>query len=377
VAAGVFSVLALQKSVVRSGWGHLSTCLLPAIALAGAVLLSFRREDEDSVWSHAPAWIAVLLTLVFSGPNSLFTPFSVWQRVQWREPAFLGCPASLYYFDEMCLSAADFRKLNSVSSYVRRTTAGSESIMVFPYENIYGPAARRHVAGGVLQSYLATGEELTRQHLLALEKDRPSLAIYSMDELVSWPMDGVASFTRTPQIWSYLAANYGMETELQPGVLILRRLPDSVPRPHFRITECPIPSSSPRTSNGNSLRVEPLAIPGSQADFVRVRLKIAYPWYWRLLKPSRARLDIAFGDGTRKSFPFVAEPGKAVDIWIHPWGIANFREYFVRGPKLAEERRSRPDLTGITLAHAPLDWTSVRPSALAVEKVDAVLQAGF
>ena len=379
VAACAFSILALQKGLVRSGWGHLSISLFPGIALAGAVLFSFRGDDDEPLWTHAPIWIAVLVTLFASGPYplSLFAPSNIWGRFKWREPVHNGCPAGLHYFDEMCLSAADFGKLNSVSSYVKRNTTDTESIMVFPYENIYGAAARRRVAGGVLQAYLVAGDQLTHEHLRALERERPSLAIFSLDDLVSWPMDGVPSLTRSPEVWTYLVSNYSLEAEVQPGVLVLRRLPDDVPRPHFQVTEFPIPPTSPKTLNGNTRRVASLMIPGAEADFVRVRLRIDYPWYWRLLKPSRPRLDITFSDGTRKVCTFVVEPNKPVDIWVHPWDVEDLRDYFIRGTKLAAKRRSRPGLTGVTLRCSPLDWISVQTNFLTIEKVDAALSAGF
>jgi hypothetical protein len=111
--------------------------------------------------------------------------------------------------------------------------------------------------------------------------------------------------------------------------------------------------------------------PTAGADFLKLRVRIDYPFWWTLRKPSAYILQMSFADGSQKSIQFVLQPDHPTDIWVYPWEDESLGSYFS-----ADESRwrtpNRPAVTSLELVVTPHDWISVVPKSVAVESVEAV-----
>ena len=125
-------------------------------------------------------------------------------------------PRGTSYLQGVCFQDQDYERIHAVSDYIDTHTSPSEWIAVFPFENVYGVAADRKVAAGILQNYQATGDYLEARQVAGLEARKPPLAVYSADGVGSFGIDSVPNLTRSPQAWLYLQSRY--ETERSPGL---------------------------------------------------------------------------------------------------------------------------------------------------------------
>ncbi len=67
------------------------------------------------------------------------------------------CPLGFAEFDRACFPE-DFAALQQASaSFLKDHSRAQDSIAIFPYQTRYGLAARRNVAGGLMQAYTASG----------------------------------------------------------------------------------------------------------------------------------------------------------------------------------------------------------------------------
>src|SRR5262249_45127393 len=122
--------------------------------------------------------------------------------------------------------------------FLQQHTSESDSIGVFPYQNVYGFVARRRVAGALVGTYVAAGDYLARQERESLGKDKPSWVVYSAEPWQSVSVDGVPNFTRTPYIWLYWQRWYEDDWQPLPGLMLLRR--DEQRGQHWNITKTSI-----------------------------------------------------------------------------------------------------------------------------------------
>src|SRR5581483_2582558 len=68
--------------------------------------------------------------------------------------------------------------------------------------------------------------------------------------------------------------------------------------------------------------------PPAGADFLKLQLRVNYPPWWKVRKPSRLNLQISFADGKEKSVGFVIEPEHSGEIWVYPWDEKEMGRYF-------------------------------------------------
>ena len=120
-----------------------------------------------------------------------------------------------------------------------------------------------------------------------------------------------------------------------------------------------------------TLPLGPVRWPNSGADFLKLRLRLEYPWWWQLRKPSKLTLRIAFDDGTQKSIQFVVPPNHTTDVWFYPWDDRTTIGYFSANPALWR-LGPRPTVTALTLMIDPFDWISVTPRNLSIASVEAI-----
>lgn len=370
VAGFGLGFLALQTSLVRSDNGHVLIGIFPLLFFCGAIALD---EYDIPLWlSLAIPGVAVVTTLILAHPFSSFTPDSTTGR--WREIIHppTTCQPGSQEFDGACFASSDAQLLSSISVYVGLNVPAGGRIAIFPYETAFGLSSRHPVAGGVLQSYLVNGNYLTGLEVAGLQKASPGFGLYFPDGLVSLGLDFVPNFTRSPGVWFYLWHHYHAESAMMPAVTGLLR--DDSREAHLSLADQPIANSVGLTRisrRSSTLDFGQVRWPSGGADFLKLRLQLDYPWWWRLRKPSKLTLKMSFADGSDKSIEFVVEPNRRTDIWVYPWDDYQMGNYF-----LADESDWRPQdqpaIIGLKLFITPFDWISVVPQSLSVQQVDAV-----
>lgn len=369
VASAIFSFITLQKGVVRPGWGQISQCALPAIALTGAILIGYRRP-EHPYRSEIALLAAVALTVIFSGPSPIFGWEGVVHRVLWSPPSYPSCPPGTSYLDQTCFTRREYATFGVPSKYISSHSGPGDSIVVYPYENIFGLLSRRRVSDGILQDYAIGGESLTDYQIATLDRDRPPIGVYCSDNVISWPVDGISNFQRTARVWLYLQSHYMAEAEPVEGVTIVRR-DDSRAQKIRRVAHELWRASA---GDGQSeVTIDPDRWIGVQADFIRLKVRIDYPFWWRMVKPSSTTAVLKFSDGTLKTALLAVQPDRSDEVWIFPGDERHLKDYFQ-----PDSSRWRPGLHGVATVRAiqlrsqPYDFMSVAPQRVEIDAVDAI-----
>src|SRR5438477_2683100 len=211
-----FGLLTLQTVIVSSEKYHVAIGMFPLIALASASLLDAAEAGDSRKKLTVCLIIILALTGSLTGPNHLFLQRNL-SHMNATSANLQACPRGLYEIDQVCLLTENFSKLQAVRDFLTQHTSPSDSIGVFPYQNIYGFVARRQVAGEVLQHYAAAGNYLSSRQIESLRKVQPAWAIYSAEPWQSVTMGEVTGFTRTPYIWLYWQRWYKDELDPYPG----------------------------------------------------------------------------------------------------------------------------------------------------------------
>jgi hypothetical protein len=171
-------------------------------------------------------------------------------------------------------------------------------------------------------------------------------------------------------VWFYLQQHYVATGEPSPGILLLARDPDR--SHHWRQHELPLklPATGyPIHSRRTRLDLGEVDWPGADADFLKLRLTIHYPMWWRLSKPSHVTVELRHADGTVKSIWAVVAPNTPYSLWLYPWQEQELGSYFAAH---RPGKGNHSPVTHLSLKIDPYDWLSVRPSAVTVHGVDAV-----
>ncbi len=359
----------LQSTLVRSDHGHLVAGTYAMLFLCGAIALD---EFDLRLLSIVLPAVAVIATLALASAYPLYQPANALRRFHWVVHPLLTCHAGTREFDRACFPSIAAELLSTVSADVDSRTQPSNRIAVFPYETVFGFASRRQVAGGVLQSYLVNGEYLTDLELAGLRRSSPPFALYFPDEAISEAIDSVPNFTRSPELWFYLVQHYRAAGSPAPGVVGLIRDDSRAARLSF--VERQIAGSVgpvPIRKRSSSIELALQEWPPAGADFVKARLRVIYPAWWRIRKPSKLAFQFWFADGTEKTIQFVLQPNHASDIWIYPWDPREMGNYFSED-EAQWQRQSRPALARLKLLVNPYDWISVIPGSISIENISAV-----
>ncbi len=317
--AGFFTALVLlQSALVRSDHGHVVMGIYPMIFLCGVIVLN---RLATGLWVELASAIAIVaVTVMVAQPVAAFTTRDcVAQLKQLRRPA-LSCPAGYRLMDSACFTSADAQWLGSVSSFVRSKAAPEARIAVFPYETAFGLLSAHQVAGRVMQGYLVNGEYLTGLELQSLREAQPPVGLHFPDSPVSPIVDSVPAFTRSPELWLYYLRHYRLADSPAADVVGLMRDDSRDSRIHLASEAIGNPlgpvSVSRRTTRFDLGQVH---WPADGADFLKLRVRVDYPAWWRLRKPSAYVLQMSFADGSQKSIQFVLQPDHSTDIWVYPW----------------------------------------------------------
>ena len=371
LAGFCLALVMMQTALVRSDHGHVVMGIFPMVFLCGAIVLD-KAEDDSRLLAIALPLVAVLTTLFLAHPFAMFVPRSMASRWQQIVRPMPSCLAGMQEFDRACFPSSDAELLAAVSSYVRTNTSPSDPIAVFPYETAFGVASRRQVAGGLLQSYLVNGPYLTGLEVDGLRRAAPPSALYLRDGAVSIPIDGVPNFTRSPDLWFYWLRHYRAQGSPAAGVIGLTR--EDVGDARLTLREETMATetlSIAINQRSTSIDLGAVGLPTPGADFLKMRLRVAYPFWWRLRKPSRLTLQMSFADGSQKSIQFVVEPNRTSEVWVYPWDDQNLGRYFYN-EALGWRQTQHASLTRLQLLITPFDWISVAPSTIRLESIQAV-----
>jgi hypothetical protein len=373
------ALLMMQSGLVRSDVIHVVIGIYPTVFLSGAILMGAVTNVR---WMSAILLGVFVATIpVITPPYAESFPSSALKGAREILRPNLTCPQGKQEFDHACFSSADAQLFTAVSHYVDQHTSPGDPIVVFPYQNAFGVMARRTVAGGVLQNYLVNGDYLTELDLAGLRKADPPLGLYlpeagqgvgvnSREGIHSYAMDGVPSFTRSPEVWFYLLRHYRSESGPTPGVLGLAR--DATRDQRLAFTEEKIaeaPGTVRITKRQTWVDLGQIHWPAAGADFLKFRFRVDYAPWWKLRKPSSLAMVMSFADRSWQLAYFVAEPNHDSEVWVYPGDPKQEGGYFS-----SDDSRwpaGSPPIR-VKLLITPLDWISVSPESVSVEEVDAV-----
>ena len=154
--AFVFALVMMQSGLVRSDYGHTVTAVLAMVVFSAAILFSF-----EGTRAHA------LIILVALGCSTLFgeqalRPSSTAHNYEQALSPLTECPAGFREYDRGCFQRDFAGMLEASSSYLHEHSSSQDSILVFPYQTLFGIATQRNVAGGLIQPYTASGDYLAQ-----------------------------------------------------------------------------------------------------------------------------------------------------------------------------------------------------------------------
>ncbi len=245
----LFACVAMQSGLVRSDWIHIVLSVYPMIFFTGCVLFSFPSRTGSAL----AVLTAVACSSLFGEPPRLLP--TIRQNYSQLTDPLTVCPPGFLEFDRVCYPGVFTHILQTTSAYLQQRSRPDDYMMVFPYENIFGIASRRSVAGGVLQSYLVSGEYLSRLDIGGLEAAAAPVGLYLPDGDHSRLIDGVPNFTRSPEVWLWTFRHYRKEDQLFHGIYGLLR-DDSRDRQHrheykaARHSASRLPDSNPQLGVG-------------------------------------------------------------------------------------------------------------------------------
>jgi len=162
-----------------------------------------------------------------------------------------------------------------------------------------------------------------------------------------------------------------MEGQLSPGVVGLLR--DDSRASRIQLQAQPLGLAQRSYAIHERSSATDFGAPSARAgfDFIRLRMTVRYPIWWKLRKPERLQLEITRADGSRVVQWFLAQPNVSNELWFYPWEQPELANYFS-----AEESQWRPAprsaIVQLRVLATPLDWVSQQPAAITIEAADAV-----
>ena len=377
----LFGLAMLQSALVRSDIGHVIIGEFALTFFVTTILFSFSGRA-----SIAGVLVAIAASMLFSHP--IFRPSSLIRLyAQLRNP-LTECPPGYSEFDRACYQEPlTPQMLTAAAGFLQTHSRVNDDIFVFPYQTMFGLASRRNVAGGLMQAYTASGAYLSQLEIAGLERTPPAAALYLPDadlnhwshaDVARWsrnylsvPVDGVSNFTRAPEVWFWTLRHFRTVEPLTPGVVGLERDDSRAARITMQTQSLGLAAQTYAISQRSS--TTDLGSPNWPGgfDFLRLRLTVHYPLWWKLRKPERLQLEISRADGSREFQWMLIQPNVATDVWFYPWEAPDLAAYFS-----ADEKQWRPNsrsaIIGLRLWATPLDWVSQQPEAITVEAADAV-----
>ena len=174
-----------------------------------------------------------------------------------------------------------------------------------------------------------------------------------------------------PEVWFWLVRHYRSAGELGPGVVGLER--DDSRTSRIMMRSQPLGLAARTYAIASRSSATNLGAPDWPAgfDFIRLRMSIHYPLWWKLRKPERLQLEITRADGSRDVQWVVVQPNVSSEVWLYPWNGSELGSYF-NSDEAQWRLNSRPAITNLRFLVTPLDWVSQQPESITIESADAV-----
>ncbi len=361
------AVLAMQSGLIRSDPMHIVFAVFCMVFFSAVVLFSFRSRLASAL----AALVVLACSLACGLPTTMFRPSSIRYRLaQLRHPS-TECPIGFAEFQAVCYPTQFISMLDTADGYLNLHSQTTDSILIFPYQYSYGMTSGHLVAGGVLQSFLASGPYLSHLDIAGMAKAAAPVGLYFPDGPLSLPIDDVANFTRTPDIWFWIFSHYAAGPQLFPGATALQRADSRAARIAMESLPIGIPPQTYAITRRSAVVNLGAPLWPSGADFLKLRLKVHYGILWKLRKPERLQLEITRADGTRDLQAFVIGPNVASDVWFYPWNGSELGQYFDNDDSRWRITPRSP-ITELRLIVTPFDWVSQQPDAISLESASAV-----
>ncbi len=381
LGAFLFGLAVMQSALVRSDIGHVIIGEFAMIFFVSVILFSL-----EDVASTIGVLLVLAASMLFSHP--VFRPSSVIRLYGELSHPRTTCPDGYNEFQQACyVEPLTPQMLDAGSKFLQQHSGASDSIFVFPYQTMFGLASRRNVAGGLMQAYTASGPDLVRIEMSGLEGRAIPAALYLPDadlshwsstEVRNWsrnylsiPVDGIPNFTRIPEVWFWMMRHYRSSESLMPGVVGLVRDDTRASRIAMQAQPIGLPAKTYAIADRESSTDIGTPTWPSGFDFLRLRLTVHYPLWWKLRKPERLQLVIRRADGSHDLQWVVLPPNVSTEVWFYPWEAPDLAEYF-DADSGKWRLNSRPAIVGLQLLATPLDWVSEQPEAITIEAADAV-----
>jgi hypothetical protein len=365
LSAPLFALVVLQSGLVRSDWGHLTIGVFPVIFFALAVFIG--TGSPALLRGSLCVFLAIGLSGIAAGPFPSFLPHSIKSNLANYSFPQVITPANCTgaYLDHVCFGLPEGETLALTAGYLQKHTAVGDSVLIYPYENEAGVAARRKVAGAVLQNYLVAGDYLTNRQLRDLQVQRPAYGLYFVDSPGVYKIGGVTNFSRTPLVWLYMQSHYRTEAEVVPGVFAVVRDENRAMRIRQQATVLDgVERSVAITTNPQTIDLGPVRWPQG-AEFLRLRINAHYSAFWKFRKPADLVVELDLADGSSKRTFVVIPPNTAFDAWIYPWDEPSLGKFL--DPLEANWRGAvGPPVVRIKIIVEKKDWISARPKRVTV-----------
>jgi hypothetical protein len=370
LAICLFAVATMQSGIVVGEGSHVALAMFPAIVLGSAVFLGAGCEQLRNERMARSVGVLLLITALVSGPHRDFRPHAIWFAAA-HGPRSLQCPAGLAMLQDACVGVDDAEKAVPVAEFIDQNVSSDRPVVIFPNDNVYGFVAQRRVAGLIEQNYVAAGDGMQRAQIESYERDRAPAAIYSADGLATSARGGISNFVRTPLVWLYVQQHYRAGEDLLLGTSGLLRDDKRAANISQQVTPIPVQASVTAVRAGELIPIANVPQPQQGADFFRLRMKVDYPFWWRVLKPAQTIVHLSLADGSEKLIPVIAEPNAEYEVWIYPWNEAQLMNYFSPDPKVWRSG-TRPAVTKVAIEFKRFDAFSVLPKTAEFEKLEAV-----
>lgn len=367
LTAFLFALLTMQSGLIRSDPMHVVFAVFGMVVLGTVVLFSFRA----TLPSIGAAVAVTASSFLYGLPTTMFRPSNIQYRLTQLKHSSTECPAGFQEFKQVCYPGRFVSMLNVADSYLNQHSKSNDSILVFPYQYMYGMTSGHNVAGGVLQSFLASGSYLSKLDIDGMSKSAAPAGLYFPDGELSLRIDDVSNFTRTPDVWFWILKHYRAGPHLFPRVVALQRADSRATQLSLDATSTGLEAHTYPINGRNA--VVNLGAPSwpADADFLRLRLKVKYGLLWKLRKPSRLQLEITRADGSRDLRPFVVEPNASSEVWFYPWDESGLAQYFDEDQG-RWRTTARSPITELRVIIAPFDWVSQQPESVSIEAAEAV-----
>ena len=356
----VASLISLKSATVRSEVGHVTQALKPLIftflLLGQGFLIHSDRSKFIDRYLRQGCWMALFIGLLLLWP---WTALYAVNDLRLLATGEISAPS----LEQLSSKRAAAESILPAELVHDSPGAVSTPMLNFPYQNYMAILLKRPVFAPVLQSYSAGTEELQRFFVdrLELQRKRGLDVTYGLDDVASWPVDGIQTISRVPIIFEYLYRNFELRSiqQNENGIYLLES------------------RSQPREIVDSDLSFEPQALMPLSGEvklpqpvhcgLVALQVRMTYPMTLSLSKAAGIQLTFRAGNQVLQSnYLKPIEPNQPFRTYVSLTRPAEFYRFFASEPVPARAWDS------IRYSSIEPDWLGVAPNRVQIQKVECV-----